>query len=728
MAQVKPSNKKKMSKNSLIATIVAIALLVAFVVTILASSGIFVRAQKGASSENFEINGSMMDYFTTAAIGSWYQDVYMSYLESLYGSYYQLYLQYGMVENAFDPSKPADEQIFDKEKNQTYADILNEYVTNYVENILRYCEAAKADEKVDFAKIETEAKTEAATTMKNVATYAALYGMDTINYIRSNYGPNINEKDLEKCLVLEHIANDYSKIRYDRIYDETTPERKTEFFEKNINASFNDGYGAFVSAEVLYYNLTQPNSVTFPNKDDYNGADGKAYKDAKSAYDKLTAEQKKDKEEPKVEDYTGGENSKAYKDAYKAAEDLKKANDAQMIADKELMNKLANVKNADDFKKIVLEEKFDANFESAYNALKFEKEENKPTADALAAFKASVKDKIIAAAIAGKTVVEEKLEKETTDSSTEEKKETDWEKHQKTLPDTVLGKLNTVLSNLKRTVSYTTLATSFAQKLFGGVKAEYSIDYEKYELDYKGTNAKVGDVWFEDDVEENIKYLEYMIAMYKEKLNEEDADKESIEKTIETLEKNLKDAKEKDLTKTGEYSYTAYIVTEAAHRDEIKTRHVGHILFKVDSKGTNGAYKTSLEAKKAADLLMDELDKLAAEGKLDKAAFEELAKNTHDSNIFYEDVYKGWAVKEFDEKVFELEKGKYDLVYHESTGTNDYEGYHIVYLVEENDETGWQFFAHNRAAQEDFSEWSEGLESKHSVEVNAKLVLEALSR
>ena len=66
MAQVKPVNKKKMTKSALIATIVSIVILVAFVVSLVASSGLFVRIQTAASSDNFTVNGSMMSYFANS--------------------------------------------------------------------------------------------------------------------------------------------------------------------------------------------------------------------------------------------------------------------------------------------------------------------------------------------------------------------------------------------------------------------------------------------------------------------------------------------------------------------------------------------------------------------------------------------------------------------------------------------------------------------------------------
>ena len=72
MAQVKPVNKKKMSGPRLAALIVTIAILLGLVVSLVAGSGILVRAQEGASSENFEVNASMMSYYTNAYYQNWY--------------------------------------------------------------------------------------------------------------------------------------------------------------------------------------------------------------------------------------------------------------------------------------------------------------------------------------------------------------------------------------------------------------------------------------------------------------------------------------------------------------------------------------------------------------------------------------------------------------------------------------------------------------------------------
>ena len=71
MAQVKPVNKKKMSGPSLAALIVTIAILLGLIISLVVSSGIFVRMQTGASSDNFTVNGSMMAYYANSYYQNW---------------------------------------------------------------------------------------------------------------------------------------------------------------------------------------------------------------------------------------------------------------------------------------------------------------------------------------------------------------------------------------------------------------------------------------------------------------------------------------------------------------------------------------------------------------------------------------------------------------------------------------------------------------------------------
>ena len=184
--------------------LVCVAILLGLVVSLVMSSGITVRAQEGASSDNFEVNGAMMSYFTNSYYQNWY-------------SQYYYYILLGYV--SFDPSVPFDQQYTDTTKTQTYYDFFKKGAIDNVTKVLKYCEAAKADSEVDFAKLEKEAEEYATTTIASLKESARKNSMDFATFIRQNFSEYANESDLHKCIVLEYIANEYSNTMYQRIYD-----------------------------------------------------------------------------------------------------------------------------------------------------------------------------------------------------------------------------------------------------------------------------------------------------------------------------------------------------------------------------------------------------------------------------------------------------------------------------------------------------------------------------
>ena len=195
-------------------------------------------------------------------------------------------------------------------------------------------------------------------------------------------------------------------------------------------------------------------------------------------------------------------------------------------------------------------------------------------------------------------------------------------------------------------------------------------------------------------------------------------EKKSLEDTVATLEANVKTAEDKlaNVEKTSEYSFSAYFVTEAAHRDDYKLRDVGHILFKVDTtKETDSAvsYKTFEEAEAAAKALLETIN---GEAGLTKEKFEEFGKVTHDSNVFYEDVNKGDMVAEFEDWLFAAKDvGELGLV------KTSY-GWHIMYYGGESEDVAWRVSAEEGAAGEDMSDWFDALE--YEVTINDEIFAE----
>lgn len=798
MAQVKPVKKKKMSKSSCIAVIIAIVMLLALAISLLASSGVFFRMKKGASSDNFKVNASMMEYYANSFYQNWYSQ-----------NYYYILLGY----YSFNPSLPLNDQYTDASKTQTWYDYFVAGTKTTVEQYIKYCEAAKADDTVDFKQLEKDAKEYAKDSIKQLReaakeyskTYYETYGstVSFADYIRQNFGEHVSKNDLKKALIMEHIASSYYEIVYERVNGTVDETREDKYFEDNLST--------FVTAEYLVYTLSSLKTVNFPKAEDYvGGAESAAYK---AAIEGKTAEQiQAAKIDPA--DYEGGEESKAYKEALKTAEENQKANKESLEKDYAILERLSLVTTEEEFKRILLEEnyktnfttafnsavnKFDskdklstealekfmetikkeiidatlveesdidaalikldelklaflndrysAHFDSAYNAaIKEFANENKPSKEILDAFKTEeLKNAIIDAVVNGKETLEDDtllvFPEGASDAWKTAAKELPktiikslktgaekWEDAAKALPASVITNLKKVITNATKTAAYT-LTSKLGQTLFGGVKGQFGIKYEENE-DENGTSAKANDVWMwnilavnVENIELSIKTTEDAIAELDEEIAAEtDADakaalessKKTLETSLETYKKNLETAKEKlaNVETTNEYSYSVYFVTEAAHRDETKPRDVGHILFKVDSsKDTDPAvsYKTSAEAKAAAEALLAQLkDACGEDGTISKEKFEELAKDTHDSSVFYDAVVTGQMVEEFEDWLFyeATTVGQLGLV------KTTY-GWHIMYYggeIEDGD-IAWRTIANENATAEDISSWYQDLPS-----------------
>ena len=613
MAQIKPTNtKKKMSGPALAALIVTIAILFGLVVSLLAGTGLFVRIRKGASSEHFTVNGSMMSYYANSYYQNWY-------------SQYYYYIMFGMIK--FDPNASLSSQLTTDGKT-TYYDYFVNGTKSTVSTYLKYCEEAMVDPEVNYSELEAEAEKYAKESIDSLREAAKKNSMSLKSYIRQYFGQYISVNDLKKALVIEHIASDYYEAVHGRKFDAVDEAREDKYFADNL--------GEFVYGQYIVYTLSS--TVTAEKVDETK--------------------------------FDGGKNSQAYKDAVAAAEAAaKEANEKAKLADKEKLDKLATATTLEEFKTIFLGFNYDSAFQSTYDtAVKNFASGDKPSTEELEAYKSELKDKVIAAVVAGKDDLDkEESTPETTADTTLTKSK--WEKAQETFPASLITALKKVITDNTKSVSYT-LESDLGKFFFAGVKDQYGIEYKEGET--KGENAPLYDHFLDET-----KYTA-------------DADK------------NI-----------GKYSMSLYFVTETAHRDEYSLRDVGHILFKVDSSDTTGTYyKTELAAKEAAEKLYEEIKAQLVDGKITKEKFEEFGKNTHDSNVFYDDVAKEQMVDEFEDWLFSEERkevGEIGLV------KTQY-GWHIMYYGGETGEPAWRPTAHEGATNEEMDTWFEAL--THEVTIN----------
>lgn len=623
MAQVKPTQKKKISGPALAAIIVSIVLIVAMIVSLVASSGIFTRLKNGASTDNFEINGSMLQYYTMSYYQNWY-----------YNNYYYILLGYIKL----DDSKPLSEQYTDSSNTTTFA----QGVRDYVEQILKYCEAALADKDFDYDNAKKEAQEYADSSIASLKESARNNSMDLSTYIRANFGENVNKSDLEKAIILQSVASDYADFAYERIWDNMTDERKSEYFLDNLSD--------FVKAEYMYFSLSQPESP-------------------------------KDIDEKQ---YEGGKDSDEYKAAVEAEnERVKLLNEAKKLQDEAFIKQLADAKDVDEFKKLLITYKYDDDFKTAYDTeVKEWLDTDKPSDEDYKAFRdSSVKDAIIEAVLAGKSdITSDDETEEGTDAQADEdtdttaSEETKWEKLQKTLAKSVITQINKTVSNATKTTSYA-VSTGLGKWLFGGVKDQFGAEYGEDET-FEHVSAKENETWTN-----------------------------STEITDETK------------LAYGAYTVSAYITVKPAYRSEELTYNVGHILFKVDSKATDEE-KAEIEAE--AKAVLEQIKAKAVDGVVSEEDFEKFGdEHTADSKVFYENVADGDMVDEFNDWIFgddaeaHRTHGYVDIIKTESYG------WHIMYFNGAG-ETEWSADAHDGAASEDLETWYDNL--KTTVTINTSLI------
>lgn len=607
MGTSKIKSKKKISGGSLAAIIISVLILIGLVISIIASTGAFMRMKKGADSDNFKVNGSMMEYFLNSYYSNWY-------------SQYYYYIAAGYIN--FDPSKSLKEQKISD--SMTYFDYFKEMVTNQVTTMLKYCEAAKADTSINFSELEENGKKLADQTINTLKESAKSSNTSLSYQISSKYGKNVSEKDIRKAITLVSIASDYANMIQERFSDSVTKDEMNKYFSEHLDK--------FITAKYFVYSIDS--SWAVPTVD--------------------------------PSDYEGGEDSQEYKDAVeKAKEETKKKNEEQKLKDREFLDKLAAAKDADEFKKLILEREFDGAFSNAYEAaVKSFADADKPSSETLDNFKKEIKDKVIEAALNDETTID--LEHDHSDDEEISK----WEEASHDLPKAVISTLSSKLTSAEKSSTYA-LKTDLDKFLFGGIKKAFGIDYTDDE-DKDGTSAKAGESKIVDEIK-----------------NEE----------------------------VSSYTLTInYVTDEAARHDEV-VRNVGHILIKTSShKGTDG----EKDAKTLAEEIYNELLKSATDdGELkiiSKDAFEAVAKEKNeDSNVFYNDVKKGQMVESFEKWLFSAEKeGQLGLV------ESDY-GWHIMYYGGENEngKMGWEMDAQSYVANDKVDNWFNNL--PYTINVNEKI-------
>jgi hypothetical protein len=208
-----PKNTKLITTIATIA--VSLLLVGCLLLSVVVNTGIVLRTQTAAKTDNFSVSGTVMSYL-----------IYSQAQQMV-----ALYQQYGI--------------------NYTLADVLNSSfdsmatsTLDQVKQMLVLCEYAKAN------GIELSAEDEKAIDdyMASIDEAAANNLYSTNSYIKLMYGNGVNASDIRKSLELNYLSNAAYKAIEAKLETEITEEAMNKYIEENVDL--------FYMADYLTYTYT----------------------------------------------------------------------------------------------------------------------------------------------------------------------------------------------------------------------------------------------------------------------------------------------------------------------------------------------------------------------------------------------------------------------------------------------------------------------------------------
>ena len=214
------------------ALLVVVALLVG-AIGVVNDSGWFARSQTVLKTENFEVDGSMMNYFFNTQFNnyrSYYEQMFQSYASSGIDVSSMVYQYMGIS----DPGKSLKDQNMPAAEGEESVTVFDYYMSlteDYVARMLTYCEfavkegIALTDE--DYADIDhsLEEMEKTYKTYKNLyESIGYAYPATFSAYLAQSYGTGVKEKDIRNCLELVTLAAKFET--------KLTEEKKRSFAEQ----------------------------------------------------------------------------------------------------------------------------------------------------------------------------------------------------------------------------------------------------------------------------------------------------------------------------------------------------------------------------------------------------------------------------------------------------------------------------------------------------------------
>ena len=182
--------KKGMSKGLKTTLIAVCAVLIVCIVVFfyMLTSGFFASHTTAATVGTHKLTPAMVNYF--------YKGAY-SNMQNQYGDF---------MSYVIDSDTPLDEQVYDEESGETWADYFTDQGLINASNAYALYDAAKADghtlSEDEQASIDSQ--------ISSLALYASYYGTNTSGYIAGVYGTGCNEKNFREYLEVVTLADSYA--------------------------------------------------------------------------------------------------------------------------------------------------------------------------------------------------------------------------------------------------------------------------------------------------------------------------------------------------------------------------------------------------------------------------------------------------------------------------------------------------------------------------------------
>lgn len=227
--QQKEQAEAKKLKIYTICFVTAMALVVCIALGVLAvravnNSGIIQKSTIAATIGDTKLNSVELNYYYNDAVSEYYNGWY-----SQYSDYTDSYLQL----MGLDTTKPLDEQVYDEESGQTWAEFfIDTAIDNAKRDITLYNMA-----KAEGFQLPEEEQTTLDNTLNNLSTYAMLYGYQNAEqYLRAVYGYGSDEKTYSQYTERSTIADAYYAAHEESLtYDDAAIRE----FEKDNVSKYN---------------------------------------------------------------------------------------------------------------------------------------------------------------------------------------------------------------------------------------------------------------------------------------------------------------------------------------------------------------------------------------------------------------------------------------------------------------------------------------------------------